>query len=94
MPVEIVHFLNFFIETENSCCAPRFLLIASCDKIIDSQTSFNGVLRRRCRSQKISEAKSRTFYLRLRNTAINAAIRNRCFWCTFKFLFWCYFTDV
>jgi len=29
-----------FIETENSCCAPRFQLIASSYKIVDSQTSF------------------------------------------------------
>jgi len=29
-----------FIETENSCCAPRFPLIVSCYKIADSQTSF------------------------------------------------------
>jgi len=29
-----------FIETDNSCCAPRFPLIASCCKIVDSQISF------------------------------------------------------
>jgi len=29
-----------FIETMNSCCVPRFPLIASCYKIHDSQTSF------------------------------------------------------
>jgi len=28
------------IETENYCCAPRFSLIASCFKIVDSQASF------------------------------------------------------
>ena len=29
-----------FMETENSCCVPRFPLIASCYRIVDSQTSF------------------------------------------------------
>jgi len=29
-----------FIETENSCCAPRFLLVAVCYKIVDSQIWF------------------------------------------------------
>ena len=39
--VEIVQFLyETFIETENSCCASRFLLIAGCYNIVDNQTSF------------------------------------------------------
>jgi len=29
-----------FIETENSCRVPRFPLIASCYKVVDSQTSY------------------------------------------------------
>jgi len=32
--------LTFSIETENSCCVPRFPLIPSCYKIVDSQASF------------------------------------------------------
>jgi len=28
------------METENSCCVPRFPLIASSYKIVDNQTSF------------------------------------------------------
>ena len=33
-------FFETFTETENSCCAPRFLSVASHYKIVDSQTSF------------------------------------------------------
>jgi len=49
--IQLDHFLHYtpnlgisaetYVETENSCCAPRFPLIASCCKIFDSQTSFN-----------------------------------------------------
>jgi len=71
----MVQFLLKFIETENCCCAPRFPLIVSCYKNVDSQTSFTLMLSSRCRkfwksrSRKILEARSRTFYLRLRNPA-------------------------
>jgi len=58
-----------FIETENSCCVPRFPLIASCYRIVDSQTSFT--LRSRRRRQKFWKGWSRTFYLRLRILASN-----------------------
>jgi len=40
VPVEMVQFLLKLLLKQNSCYAPRFPLIASCDKIVDSQTSF------------------------------------------------------
>jgi len=40
IPVEMVKFLLKLTETGNSCCVPRFSLIASGYKIVDSQTSF------------------------------------------------------
>jgi len=55
------------METENSCCVPRFPLIASCYKIVDFQTSFKLCLR--SRSSKFWKGRSLTFYLRLRNPA-------------------------
>jgi len=67
--------LETFIERENSCCVPRFPLIASCYKFVDSQTSFtlceleSEILERRHRYQKFWKGRSwsRTFYLWLRN---------------------------
>jgi len=32
--------IQTFIETDHSCCVPRFSLIATCYKIVESQTSF------------------------------------------------------
>jgi len=55
-----------FIETENSCCVPRFPLIASCYKIVDSQTSSLCV-----KGSEIWKGRSWTCYLRLRNLAVN-----------------------
>jgi len=40
MPVEIIQFLLKLLLKQNSCCVPQFPLIASCYKIVDSQTSF------------------------------------------------------
>jgi len=41
IPVEMPQFLiQTFIETDHSCCVPRFSLIATCYKIVESQTSF------------------------------------------------------
>jgi len=37
IPVEMMQFLWNFVETDKSCCAPRFPLITSCYKIVDSQ---------------------------------------------------------
>jgi len=54
-----------FVETENSCCAPRFPLIANCYKTVERQTSFP--LMFRSRSRKFWKARSRIFYLRPRN---------------------------
>jgi len=42
-------FFETFTDTENSYCAPRFPLIVSCYRIVDSQTSFT----LRSRSRKI-----------------------------------------
>jgi len=39
-PVEMVQFLIKLVETDNSCCVPRFPLSVRCYKILDSQTSF------------------------------------------------------
>ena len=36
-----------FVETENSCCVPQFQLIASCCKIVDSQTFIHVILKSR-----------------------------------------------
>jgi len=55
-----------FIETEDSCCVPRFPLIASCYKIVDSQTLFT--LRYGVGSRSRKFWKGRTFYLQLRNS--------------------------
>ena len=40
IPVESVQFLMKLVETENSCCAPRFPLSVSCYEILGRQTSF------------------------------------------------------
>jgi len=40
MSAETVQFLLKLLLKQISCCAPQFLLIASCYKITDSQTSF------------------------------------------------------
>jgi len=63
--------LETFVETENSCCVPRFPLIASCYKIVDSQSSLNVMLRSRCQDRKFWKGRSwsRTFYPRPRNPA-------------------------
>jgi len=61
-----------FIETDNSCRVPRFPLIASCYKIVDSQTSFMLC----SRSRKFWKGRSWTFYLRLRNPDTNATKYN------------------
>ena len=37
IPVEMVQFILTLIETENSCCLPRFPLVTSCYKIVDSK---------------------------------------------------------
>jgi len=64
VPVEMVKFLlNFY------CCVPRFPLIASCYKIVHSQTSFTLCKALRSCSQKFW--KGRTFYFRLRNPGCN-----------------------
>jgi len=36
----MVQFLIKLVETDNSCCVPRFPLSVRCYKILDSQTSF------------------------------------------------------
>jgi len=36
----MVQFLLKLLLKQNSCCVPRFPLIASCYKIVDSRTSF------------------------------------------------------
>jgi len=66
--------LETFIETENYSCAPRFPLIASCYKFVDSQTSFtlceseSEILERSASVSKHLKGRrwSRTFYLRPR----------------------------
>jgi len=40
IPVEMVQILLKLLLKQNSYCVPRFPLIASCYKIVDSQTSF------------------------------------------------------
>ena len=57
-----------FVDAENSCCVSRFPLIASCYKIIDSQINFIHFM---LRSRKYWKGRSwsRTFYLRLPNSA-------------------------
>ena len=41
IPVEMVQFILTLIETENSCCLPRFPLVTSCYKIVDSKKKKN-----------------------------------------------------
>ena len=86
----LLRFYNIFrnfIERESSCCAPRFPLIASCYKIVDSQTSFTlceGVGSRKFwKGRKIMEARGRIriFYFRLRNPVQNYLVLFK----TFKF---------
>ena len=59
IPVEMAQFLLKLLLKQSSCCEPRFSLIASCNKIVVSQTSFT------CRSRKFWKGRSRIFYLRL-----------------------------
>jgi len=67
VPVEMVISSETLIETENSCWVPRFPLIASCYKIVNSQTSFTLW---KGRSLKFWKGWSRTFCLRLRNRGL------------------------
>ena len=59
-----------FIETDNCCFVPRLPLIACCDKIVDSQTSFT--LRQGVGNFGKVEVGSRTFF-RLHNPEKNPA---------------------
>jgi len=80
-----------FIKAGNSCCVPRFPLIASCYKIVDSKTSIDCWLLQSCsftllrsRSRKCwkgrSRCWSRTFYLRVRipGVASRISLANLC----------------
>jgi len=60
-------YFETFIETQNSCRVSRYLLIASCYKILDSQTSFTLCFKSRKLVSEISEGWSWTFYLLLRS---------------------------
>jgi len=40
VPVEMVQFLLKLLLQQNSCCAPRFPLIANCFKIVDNHSRY------------------------------------------------------
>jgi len=62
VPVEMVQSFETFIEAENSCCVPRFPLIAGCYKNCWQPNFIHVMLR--SRSRKFWKGRSRTFHLR------------------------------
>jgi len=69
--VEMVQFLWNFLQIGNSCCAPRFPLIASFYKSVDNQTSFTLFQEAGATSWCRRFWGGRTFYLRPRNPGWN-----------------------
>ena len=86
-----------FVETETSCCVPRFALITSGYKIVGSKTSFTFK-----NSGKFWKGQSRTFYLRLRNPVkgsllvcqLRSKLKNACPWPICIYLSTLYFFDM
>jgi len=70
IPVEMVQFLiKTFVETELSCCAPRFPLILT--------VRFHSFCVKESGSE-ILESRSRIFYLRLRNPDLDSIVSLNC----------------